>query len=102
MWVYQGTASAVPKRKSFEAVILSEGGLPRALSSAGNRSEGSRFWFSSGSRQPAAGSWQPAANRKMADTFQLEIVTPDRLLVSETAQEVQVPGTSGYLGILPG
>ena len=38
----------------------------------------------------------------MADSFQLEIVTPDRLLVSESAQEVQVPGISGYLGILPG
>lgn len=38
----------------------------------------------------------------MADTFQLEIVTPSRLLVKDAAEEAQVPGLSGYLGILPG
>jgi F-type H+-transporting ATPase subunit epsilon len=38
----------------------------------------------------------------MADTFQLEIVTPTKLLVKETAEEAQIPGLSGYLGILPG
>ena len=38
----------------------------------------------------------------MPDTFQLEIVTPTRLLVEEPAEEAQVPGASGYLGILPG
>jgi F-type H+-transporting ATPase subunit epsilon len=32
----------------------------------------------------------------------LEIVTPDRSLVREDADEVQVPGAEGYLGILPG
>jgi F-type H+-transporting ATPase subunit epsilon len=38
----------------------------------------------------------------MADTFQLEIVTPARLLVKDAAEEAQIPGLSGYLGILPG
>ncbi len=38
----------------------------------------------------------------MADTFQLEIVTPTKLLVKDSAEEVQIPGLSGYLGILPG
>jgi F-type H+-transporting ATPase subunit epsilon len=38
----------------------------------------------------------------MPDTFQLEIVTPTRLLVEEAAEEAQIPGSSGYLGILPG
>ena len=38
----------------------------------------------------------------MADTFQLEIVTPTKLLVKEAAEEAQIPGASGYLGILPG
>jgi F-type H+-transporting ATPase subunit epsilon len=38
----------------------------------------------------------------VANTFQLEIVTPSRLLVKEAAEEAQVPGLSGYLGILPG
>jgi F-type H+-transporting ATPase subunit epsilon len=38
----------------------------------------------------------------MADTLQIEIVTPERLLVSDQATEVQVPGMSGYLGVLAG
>ncbi|MGA2423020.1 MAG: F0F1 ATP synthase subunit epsilon [Terriglobales bacterium] len=38
----------------------------------------------------------------MPNTFQLEIVTPSRLLVKEAAEEAQIPGASGYLGILPG
>ena len=38
----------------------------------------------------------------MANTFQLEIVTPAKLLVKDAAEEVQIPGLSGYLGILPG
>ena len=32
----------------------------------------------------------------------LEIVTPDRALVTEQVDEVQVPGTEGYFGVLPG
>jgi F-type H+-transporting ATPase subunit epsilon len=32
----------------------------------------------------------------------LEIVTPDRAIVHEEVDEVQLPGTEGYLGILPG
>jgi len=38
----------------------------------------------------------------MASTFQLEIVTPSRLLVKDAAEEAQIPGLNGYLGILPG
>jgi F-type H+-transporting ATPase subunit epsilon len=38
----------------------------------------------------------------MANTFQLEIVTPSRLLVKDAAEEAQIPGLGGYLGILPG
>ncbi len=38
----------------------------------------------------------------MADTFQLEIVTPTKLLVKDAAEEAQIPGVNGYLGILPG
>jgi F-type H+-transporting ATPase subunit epsilon len=34
--------------------------------------------------------------------IKLEIVTPDRLLLSEEVDEVTIPGTEGYLGILPG
>ncbi len=43
-----------------------------------------------------------AGIHRMADTFQLEIVTPTRLLVKDPAEEAQIPGLSGYLGILPG
>ncbi|HLI84142.1 MAG TPA: F0F1 ATP synthase subunit epsilon [Bryobacteraceae bacterium] len=32
----------------------------------------------------------------------LEVVTPERELVHEQVDEVQVPGRDGYLGILPG
>jgi F-type H+-transporting ATPase subunit epsilon len=35
-------------------------------------------------------------------SLQLEIVTPDRLLVNEQVDEVQIPGTEGYFGVLPG
>jgi F-type H+-transporting ATPase subunit epsilon len=32
----------------------------------------------------------------------LEIVTPDRAIVKEQVDEVQLPGSEGYLGVLPG
>jgi F-type H+-transporting ATPase subunit epsilon len=38
----------------------------------------------------------------MADTFQLEVATPERLLVDEQVTEAQLPGKSGYMGILAG
>lgn len=37
----------------------------------------------------------------MADTLQLEIVTPDKLVVNAAVEKVQIPGKNGYLGILP-
>jgi F-type H+-transporting ATPase subunit epsilon len=37
----------------------------------------------------------------MADTFQLEIVTPEKKVVETRAEAVQIPGKNGYLGILP-
>jgi F-type H+-transporting ATPase subunit epsilon len=38
----------------------------------------------------------------MADTFQLEIVTPEKRVVNTAVEEVQIPGKNGYLGVLPG
>jgi len=38
----------------------------------------------------------------MADTFQLEIVTPEKMVVKDSAEEIQIPGKKGYLGVLPG
>jgi F-type H+-transporting ATPase subunit epsilon len=32
----------------------------------------------------------------------LQIVTPARVIVNEQVDEVQIPGTEGYLGVLPG
>jgi F-type H+-transporting ATPase subunit epsilon len=32
----------------------------------------------------------------------LEIVTPDRAIVHDQVDEVQVPGSEGYFGVLPG
>jgi F-type H+-transporting ATPase subunit epsilon len=42
------------------------------------------------------------ASDLMADTFQLEIVTPEKMVVRDVAEEMQIPGKDGYLGILPG
>jgi len=38
----------------------------------------------------------------MAETFRIEIATPERLLLAEDAEEAQIPAANGYLGILPG
>ena len=38
----------------------------------------------------------------MPDTFQIEIVTPEKMVVKDEAEEMQIPGKNGYLGILPG
>ncbi len=38
----------------------------------------------------------------MADTLHLQIVTPDKTLVRDDADQVQIPGKNGDLGILPG
>lgn len=38
----------------------------------------------------------------MAETFQLEIVTPERLVVKADTEELELPGKSGYLGVMFG
>jgi len=38
----------------------------------------------------------------MADRVQFELVTPERLLISEMVEMVVVPGTEGNFGVLPG
>ncbi len=35
-------------------------------------------------------------------SLELQIVTPDKLLVREQVDEVEIPGTQGYFGVLPG
>ncbi len=38
----------------------------------------------------------------MANSYQLDIVTPERILLSESAIQTIAPGSEGYLGILAG
>ena len=38
----------------------------------------------------------------MADRLTLEIATPIRLVVAETVDEIVIPGSQGYFGVLPG
>lgn len=38
----------------------------------------------------------------MADTLELELVSPESLLLSQTVEMVVVPGTEGDFGVLPG
>jgi F-type H+-transporting ATPase subunit epsilon len=35
-------------------------------------------------------------------SIELQIVTPDRMLVREQVDEVEIPGSDGYFGVLPG
>jgi F-type H+-transporting ATPase subunit epsilon len=42
------------------------------------------------------------ATPALPTSLTLEIVTPDRALVTEQVDEVQVPGSEGYFGVLPG
>src|ERR671927_807458 len=34
--------------------------------------------------------------------LELQIVTPDKMLVREQVDEVEIPGSEGYFGVLPG
>jgi F-type H+-transporting ATPase subunit epsilon len=38
----------------------------------------------------------------VADRLTLEIATPTRLVVAETVDEIVIPGSQGYFGVLPG
>lgn len=37
----------------------------------------------------------------MADGFELEVATPERLLIRERVNEAQIPAANGMIGILP-
>src|SRR6202451_4243995 len=52
--------------------------------------------------RPTTNDEQPTTIDEMTDTFKLEIVTPEKKVVDTTAEEMQIPGKNGYLGILPG
>jgi F-type H+-transporting ATPase subunit epsilon len=37
-----------------------------------------------------------------AETFQIQIATPEKLVIDQRAEAAQIPGKDGYMGILPG
>ena len=37
----------------------------------------------------------------MADTFELEIATPEKLVIREQVTEAQIPAANGMIGVLP-
>ena len=37
----------------------------------------------------------------MADTFNLQVATPERQLISQAVQQAELPGRNGHIGILP-
>src|SRR6202167_4627047 len=38
----------------------------------------------------------------LPEAIELQIVTPERHMLQETVQSVEIPGKEGYLGVLPG
>lgn len=38
----------------------------------------------------------------LPDKIKLDVVTPDRPILSESVNEIQIPGREGYFGVLPG
>ena len=38
----------------------------------------------------------------MADTFEIDIATPEKLVLHRQADFAEIPGKDGYMGVLPG
>jgi len=38
----------------------------------------------------------------VAETFQIEVVTPEKLVLDQRAEFAEIPGKDGFIGILPG
>ncbi len=38
----------------------------------------------------------------MADTFQLRVATPEKLVIDSQVTDAEIPGKDGYMGILAG
>jgi F-type H+-transporting ATPase subunit epsilon len=38
----------------------------------------------------------------VAETFEIEIATPEKLVARQQAETAQIPGKDGYMGVLPG
>jgi F-type H+-transporting ATPase subunit epsilon len=38
----------------------------------------------------------------MAETFQIEVVTPEKLVLDQQAEFAEIPGKDGYIGVLAG
>jgi len=37
-----------------------------------------------------------------AETFRIEVVTPEKLVLDQQAEYAEIPGKDGYMGVLPG
>jgi hypothetical protein len=44
----------------------------------------------------------PVSSRPLDDSFQIELLTPEGVLLQDRAEEVVVPGREGYFGVLRG
>ena len=42
------------------------------------------------------------ATNELPTTLELQIVTPDRNIIHDQVDEVEIPGVGGYFGVLPG
>src|SRR5262249_35707958 len=72
----------------------------------------STWWAPSRRRWKRPAAWQPKRRepriasgmdeKNMGDQVQFELVTPERLVVSEPVDMVVVPGSEGDFGVLPG
>jgi F-type H+-transporting ATPase subunit epsilon len=38
----------------------------------------------------------------MAEQLQVEVVTPERLVVNDKAEYIEIPASTGYIGVFPG
>ncbi|HWG48203.1 MAG TPA: F0F1 ATP synthase subunit epsilon [Candidatus Acidoferrales bacterium] len=38
----------------------------------------------------------------MAEQIQVEVVTPERLVVNDKAEYIEIPASTGYIGVFPG
>jgi F-type H+-transporting ATPase subunit epsilon len=43
-----------------------------------------------------------AVTNMAAETFQIEVVTPEKQVLDQQADFAEIPGKDGYIGVLPG
>ena len=66
------------------------------------RSRPSTWSARSRTRWPRPRRWRRKRRKTMADKIAFDLVSPERLLLSDDADMVTVPGTEGYMGVMAG